>query len=373
MTLTLGTPPSVGLSAERLGHALELVESEVRAGHLPAAALLVARHGVIVAHRAWGQQRLQEDSPPCRPDTVFLVASVTKPVTCAAVLRLVEEGQVALSDAVADIVPEFAANGKERVQIRHLLTHTSGLPDMLPENDQLRAAHQPLEEFIRRICALPLDFPPGTDVQYQSMGIAMLAEIVRRLSGIPCGEFLQREIFAPLGMVNTSLGGRPDLLPRIAEVNLPAAARQTDWHWNSSYWRHFGAPWGGMFSTVQDLAIFLQTILNGGSYGDRQIFSPSTVKAMIADQTARLPDLPPEVKLRNPWGLGWWLNGPHSSRYYGDLLSSQAFGHGGATGTVVWADPATGLLCVLLTTQPGGPRGEGFARLCNAIAGSVVA
>lgn len=372
MTLIPGSAASVGLSEERLARALALIEGQVQAGYLPAAAVLVARRGVIVAHRAWGRQRLSEESPPCRPDTVFLIASVTKPVTCAAALLLVERGQLALSDAVAEIVPEFAANGKEEVQVRHLLTHTSGLPDMLPENEQLRAAHQPLEEFIRRVCALPLDFPPGTKVQYQSMGIAMLSEIVQRVSGIPLAEFLQREILEPLGMVSTSLGARRDLLPRLAEVNLPPAARQTDWHWNTPYWQHFGAPWGGMFSTVQDLAVFLQTILNGGHYGGKQVFSRSTTEAMIADQTARLPDLPAEVKRHGPWGLGWWLAGPHSARYYGDLLSPRAFGHGGATGTVVWADPATELLCVLFTTQPGGPRGAGFARLCNAVAGSVV-
>jgi len=372
MTLTSGPPASVGLSEERLERALALIEGEVRAGHLPAAAVLVARRRVIVAHRAWGRLSVSEDSPPCQPDTVFLVASVTKPVTCAAVLLLVERGQVALSDAVADLVPEFAANGKEGVQIRHLLTHTSGLPDMLPENEALRAAHQPLEEFIRRTCALPLDFPPGTQVRYQSMGMAMLGEIVHRLSGIPLAEFLRREILEPLGMASTSLGVRPHLLPRLAEVNLPPEVRQTDWHWNSPYWRNFGAPWGGMFSTVQDLAVFLQTFLNGGHYGGQQVFSRSTVEAMIANQTALLPDLPAEVKLRSPWGLGWWLNGPHSARYYGDLLSPRAFGHGGATGTVVWADPATELLGVLFTTQPGGPRGAGFARFCNAVAGSVV-
>jgi CubicO group peptidase (beta-lactamase class C family) len=371
MTLTTGSPPSVGLSAERLERALALIEGEVAAGYLPAAAVLVARRGVIVAHRAWGRQRLAEEGRPCQPDTVFLVASVTKPVTCAAALLLVERGQLALSDAVADVVPEFSANGKEGVQILHLLTHTSGLPDMLPENEPLRAAHQPLSEFIRRVCALPLDFPPGTNVQYQSMGIALLAEIVQRVSGVPCAEFLRREMFEPLGLADTSLGARADLYPRIAEVNIPEAARKTDWHWNTPYWWHFGAPWGGMFSTVKDLAVFLQTMLNGGRYGDAQVFSASTVQAMIADQTARLPNLPPEVKLRSPWGLGWWLAGPHSARYYGDLLSPRAFGHGGATGTVVWADPATELLCVLFTTQPGGPRGQGFARMCNAVAGSV--
>lgn len=375
MTLHDSNPNEAGLSPPRLDRVCEWIDRHVAAGHLPAAALLVARRGRIAAHRAFGRQRLSADSPPCQPDTVFLVASVTKPVTCAAAMLLVERGQLALEDPVAAFVPEFAVRGKEAVQVRHLLTHTSGLPDMLPDNEALRAAHQPLEEFIRRICDLPLDFPPGTNVQYQSMGIAMLAEIVRRVTGVPCGEFMRREIFLPLGMADTSLGARTDLYPRIAEVNISDEARQTDWHWNTKYWWHFGAPWGGLFSTVRDLAVFLQTFLNGGRYGDAQVFSPATVAAMTANQIARLPHVPPEVRRERPWGLGWWLNGPHAADFFGDLLSPRAFGHGGATGTVVWADPETDLLCVFFTTQPAqrspGPRGSIFARVSNAVAACV--
>lgn len=256
------------------------------------------------------------------------------------------------------------------MRVYHLLTHTSGLPDMLPENVALRQQHAPLSEFVKRSCTTPLLFAPGTNCRYQSMGIALLGEIIARISGMPLGEFLRREFFIPLGMNDSALGLGELPRERIARVSLPESEEQQDWTWNSPYWRGLGAPWGGMHSTVGDYAIFLQMLLNGGTYGNRQILSKATVKTMLTDHLAWMSAIPEKVKLEQAWGLGWRLNRPRGAFHFAELASARTFGHAGATGTTAWADPETGLLCVLFTNQPQAERMLKLAS--NAVAGMVV-
>jgi CubicO group peptidase (beta-lactamase class C family) len=354
MPLRAGTPGEAGLDPARLQWVYKMLDHWAQSGRVPGGALAVARRGVLVPPCAFGQCQ----SGPVTPDTVFLVASVTKPVTALAALMLAERGQCSLRDRVCAYVPEFGNRGKEAVQVIHLLTHTSGLPDMLPENIELRRRHAPLAEFVEHICACGLLFKPGTRVSYQSMGTAMLGHLVERISGRPLPVFVQEEIFAPLGMRSTSLGLAPELAGRVAEVVLPAEQRGLDWTWNSPYWRHFGAPWGGMFSAVGDLAALLQLFLEEGG----GLLGAPAARAMIADQTRRLPELAAEERQRSQsWGLGWCVGN------WGDFGSAQSFWHGGATGTLVGADPESGLLCALFTTQPDAP----LHLAVNAIQGAV--
>ncbi len=365
-------PNPIEISLERLDKAYQFLEESVQSGKLPGAAIQVARHGIPVAPRCFGRMYLKPDSPPIRPDTIFLVASVTKPVTVAATMLLVERGKVLLDDPVCSIVPEFGNRGKEQIQIRHLMTHTSGLPDMLPENQQLREQHAPLKEFVRRICELELDFPPGTNIQYQSCGIAMLGEIVERVEGISLPEFLRREIFQPLGMNDTSLGAHGLQTERIAHVNVGAEMDSKDWTWNKAYWWNFGAPWGGMFSTVGDMFRFCQTFLNGGEYRGIRVFSPATIQAMTSDQTTPMPGIPQPVKFGQAWGLGWRLQPAVSWSYLGNMISPGSYGHGGATGTVVWVDPVREMVCILFTTQPSASSEGLLGRCSNLVAASAV-
>ncbi|MFQ6040378.1 MAG: serine hydrolase domain-containing protein [Candidatus Poribacteria bacterium] len=364
----------VGLSSAGLERAYGLLERAVVEGSLMGAAIQVSRQGIALKPRCFGRRELNPDGASVEPDTIFLVASVTKPVTAAAAMLLVERGKLCLDEPVSSIIPEFGKKGKERVLVRHLFTHTSGLPDQLPENQQLRAQHAPLKEFIRRICEVELLFPPGTNVSYQSCGLAMLSEIVERIEGVPLREFMRRELFEPLGMKDTSLGAQQDRVERISKVKIPAGAFQygsteTDWNWNSQYWWNFGAPWGGMFTTVEDMTVFCQMFLNGGRFGEVQILSPTTVAAMTINQIAAMPNITEEVKLTNRWGLGWRLRSLNNSGF-GDLVSEAAYGHSGATGTLVWLDPQLQLTCVIFTNDP-----QGANRLrplvSNAVAGSV--
>lgn len=361
---------SAGLDSLRLNRAFDLLDRAVSDGRLPGGAIAVSRHGSAVEPHVFGVRDPFRDSEPVSRDTLFLVASVTKPVTVCAVMLLVERGLVLLEDPVCRHVPEFAANGKEGVCVRHLMTHTSGLPDMTPSNAELRRNHAPFSEFIREICSLPLGFPPGTSISYQSCGTAMLAEIVARVTGKPARDFLRDEVYEPLGMRSSSLGIVQERAHRVAPVNVGADMRDTDWGWNSDYWRNFGAPWGGMFSTVGDLQRLLQTFLSGGSLDGVSVFSPATVAAMTTDHSSQYPLIPPETRAANRWGLGWNLAA--NGCLFGDLVSRRTFGHAGATGTLVWADAERELTCVIFTTEPFDRSQPLLTRCSNLVAASAL-
>jgi CubicO group peptidase (beta-lactamase class C family) len=370
-SLTFTKPESIGLAPEQLERAYELLRRWCEADRIPSATLCVGRKGSVVEPHFFGRQRPDKDAPPLRKDSLFLVASITKPVTVTAVMMLVERGELTLSDRVAKFVPRFAANGKEEIQVRHLMTHTSGLPDMLPDNIKLRMAHKPLSAFIDATCELSPLYPPGTQVGYQSMGTAMLGEIVHQVSGKTIGEFARQEIFEPLGMKDTWLGWREERTDRLAWVRQPKEMEGSDWGWMSPYWLALGAPWGGMVTTPADFARFCLMTLAGGALGETRILSPATVRAMTSNQLAAMPQIPEEDRRSKPWGLGWRLNWPGTSANFGDLLGPRTFGHWGSTGTVCWLDPDTDTFCILFTTQPQEPEGRFLSRICNVVAAAV--
>jgi CubicO group peptidase (beta-lactamase class C family) len=322
--------------AQNFDAAAALLEAEVAQGHLGAASILVAQHGKIRLHRGFGT---------AQPDSIYEVASITKPVTATALMLLVEKGLVSLHDPVQLYLPEFTGEGKDKVLVRDLLAHTSGMPDMLPENTELRRAHAPLSEFVKRAYTTPLLFPPGTAFRYQSMGVLLAAQIVENLTHMPLPEFEQQQIFAPLGMLNTVLGlGKLRIEDTVRSYEAPNSDRKDEESWgpNSPYWRKMAHPWGGMHTTTGDLGVFLQMFLDGGVYHGKRILSPATVRAMTSDQNAGL---------HAPWGLGWAMGRAVAWNGFGDLVSARAFGHSGASGTVAWADPETQVVCVILTNR----------------------
>ena len=308
-----------------------MLEEACRAGDVKAAALLVAR-GDFRLLRHFG---LVGGGNP-----VFLIASVSKPMTAAGVMLLVDRGQLALSDPVRKFLPRFWGDGRELITVCHLLTHSSGLPDMLPQNAELRKGHASLDDFVDAICQTSLLFTPGTEVRYQSMGIMLAARIAECITGMPFRDFLSQEVFAPLEMNRTSLGlgGR-----RLSDMAMCQVSGNDDWNWNSPYWRDLGAPWGGVHSTAEDIGKFLNSFL----HPTRQVLKPETAASMIANQTPGL---------NSSWGLGWMIK-PGT---FGRMCSDRTFGHFGVTGTIAWSDPRADLCCVLLTTKPVDHPREGL-------------
>ncbi len=372
----LTDPETVGMDSAQLERAYALIAGWTESGFMPAAVLRVARHGQTVAQRAFGRITVEPGGPPAQQDSIFIIASISKPVTYTALLRLVDEGLVSLSDPVTRFIPEFgghdtAAPDRDAVQVRHLCTHTSGLPDMVPNNVLLRRQHAPFATFIDHICRVPLLFAPGTDISYQSAGTALAAEIVQRVRGKPLRETLAAEVFEPLGMEDTSLGWIPEREARIVEAMRPSHLGGSDYDHNSLYWREFGAPWGGLFSTVGDIGRFLEMYHQGGALDGARILSPALAAAMLSDQTDAMPGIPAATKLREGWGLGFRLYRRANPVYFGDLLESGSFGHTGSTGTFAWCDPTKALTAVFFCNQLHERVQHNFQVLSNTIAAAV--
>jgi CubicO group peptidase (beta-lactamase class C family) len=344
MELRPGTPDEAGMSAQRVRHVAELAAGWVAQGITPALVVLVARRGIIVLHEAFGRRTPDPDSPPLQRDTLFPLASLTKPIAATAAMILVDDGLLGLNRPVAEYIPEFTGEGKQAVMVHHLLTHTSGLrnDDVAAYGEERRrvAAPSPSEDGVPSDIwdtpslgyEAPLWKPPGTEMSYCSYGYSMLAEIIRRVSGKSFEEFTRERIFAPLGMNDT--GYVEPSMPRHRVVERSAEAPGGIWLLRD---RSRGS--SGGLSTARDMAIFGQMFLNGGSYGETRILSPAAVAAMTRNQipgiSARYGE---EVFHEAAFGLGWSIQ-ENKKDYHGTLRSPQTFSHGGAGGVGLRVDP----------------------------------
>ena len=273
------------------------------------------------------------------PEPIFLLASISKPMTAAAVMTLVDAGELSLDDHVTKFFPQFKGDGRENITIRHCLTHTGGLPDMLSNDEMLRENHAPLEDYLDGALVAPLRFKPGTDYGYASMGFLVTAKIAEEISDQSFGEFIDQAIYRPLGMTRTSMGlmGRPkeQTVPTQAAPARTESGKQSwpTWNWNSQYWLDLGSPWGGALGPAIDVARFYEEfLLRRGT-----ILKPETEALMTTNQS------PADVR---PSGLGFSL----SPRVGAASTGPDTFGHNGSTGTLSWCDPETGTICVVLTS-----------------------
>ncbi|WP_425616524.1 serine hydrolase domain-containing protein [Anatilimnocola sp. NA78] len=372
------SPASIGIDPNRLQRAYDLAaEWTTVVGNkpaiMPAAAIMVGRNGKAVEPKFFGKQGTAKDAPRIRRDALFLIASLTKPITYLGAMILVERGLLGLSDRVTRYIPDFAAHHKEQTLVQHLFTHTSGLPDMLENNIELRRQQAPLSKFIDgAIRDTVPKFPAGTNLSYQSMGTLIVAELIQRISGLSISDFLHKEIFEPLGLLSTSLAVRTLARDRLTQLQTPDYTGVEQFGWNSRYWQELGAPWGGMFSTPDDYAVLCQLMLNGGRYGDVRLVSPATVEKMTTNRLNDFPELPEAIRRTRPWGLGWQLNHPATEGTLGDLLPPTAYGHLGSTGTLFWIDPQRQAFCILFTTMERDRAPWRLVHLSNAVAAALV-
>ena len=353
-------PAEVGFNEERLRGLELLVREGIDAGKMPGCVICIGRHGKIAYLNAFGNKQVQPEVMPMTVDTVFDMASITKPVaTSTSVMKLIEQGKLSLGTKVVDIFPEFAPNGKDAITVYHLLIHQSGL---IPDN-ALSDYDEGPEIAWQKICELGLVAEVGTTFKYSDVNFIVLAEIVRKLSGLNVHEFSQSQIFEPLGMQETGYVPREALQARAATTE----QREGRWmrgevHDPRAYALGGIAGHAGLFSTANDLAIYAQMMLGRGALttadeSDITILSPRTVDVMTSGY-------PISNGLR---GLGWDKRSRYSSNR-GDLLSEAAFGHGGFTGTVLWIDPDLDLFFIFLSNRVH-PSGSGNV---NQLAGQVL-
>ncbi|ODA29392.1 serine hydrolase domain-containing protein [Planctopirus hydrillae] len=313
-------------------------------------------------------------------EPAYLVASITKPVVAMAILALVEAGEILLNDRVTRFLPEFANEQKHGIEIRHLLTHTSGLPDLPPNNVELRKAHATLDDFVTEACRASLSFAPGRGVQYQSLGYSVLGKIMEKITSLPQGEFIRKTIFEPLGMHDSALGaGTEKSFERIERRQIsvqvpPEQAGGDDWNWNSPWWRTLGAPWGGMVCTPTDIVSLLRACLttidieHGQAGPGHGFLSRQSLVRSMENQVQMLPELGEIERRTRGWGYGWRLNWRQHTSPLCELLPETTCGHWGATGTLCWMDPELGAYAVILTSQPADKSRRNICRLSNLLA-----
>lgn len=366
-------PEDIGIDPRRLQAAYDLLEKWTTGPNapVPGAAILVGRAGKAVPVRFFGRQGPEADAGPIRRDAMFYMASVTKPVIYTSAMLLVERGQLNLSDRVTRYIPEFASQGKEDTQVLHLFTHTSGLPDELPNNGELRKQHAPLKKFIEEALGAKPLFKAGTRLSYSSSATMTVAELVQRLSGSSIAEFVRREILEPLGLKSTGLGSQGFARERLVRTTLPEY-QAPEFGWNSVYWQQFGSPAGGLFSTPEDYAVICALMLAGGKWGNVRLLAPTTVQLMTTNRLNDLPEMPEPVRRTQPWGLGWRLNHLGTLDSWGDLLGRHVFGHTGSAGNVVWMDPKTQGFCLIFTNYLRARAPWRLVHLSNAVAAAFV-
>jgi CubicO group peptidase (beta-lactamase class C family) len=277
-------------------------------------------------------------------DAMFLLGSISKPINVTAVMTLFDQGKFQLDDRVKKFLPAFAGNGRDDVTIRHLLTHVSGLPDQLANNNELRKQHATLTEFADQAIRTPLGFAPGARYQYSSMGILLATRIGELVSGLDILTLVDRHVFQPLGMKHSAQGLGRFKLEEMVPCQMDGAAPEAgggdpqakEWDWNSPYWRKLGAPWGGTHASAPDVARFLDEFM--GARGE--VVKPETARLMIKNHN------PAGF---TPRGLGFSVGKESGS----PGCSGQTFGHTGSTGTLCWSDPVSSTTCVVFTSLPG--------------------
>lgn len=335
--LPVKAPTAVGMSSERLAKIDHVVERGIAAGGYPGASVVVGRRGAAVMEKGFGRLSWSNSSPTVTADrTIYDLASLTKVVgTTSALMVLFDQGKVGLDDPVSKFVPNFVGGAKDRVTIRMLLEHRSGLP---AGRDLWRSAHSPAEAR-DQVIGTPLVCDPGRCYEYSDLGADMLGFVIEAASGERLDQFLAENVFQPLHMDDTFFKPADSLRSRIAptEVAPPRGyPLQGEVHDENAYALGGIAGHAGLFSTANDLAIFAQMMLNGGTYNGTRIFSDSTV-ALFSTRAA------------GTRALGWDTCGGSGS--CGSYLGEDAYGHTGFTGTSLWIDPERDMFVVLLTNR----------------------
>jgi len=376
--LLLASAVALGSSAEsppfddtRLAQIAPVVEAAIAAHKMPGAVVLVGRGSDVPYRKAFGRRAIVPSPEAMTVDTVFDIASLTKVVaTTTAVMLLVEEGRVGLDEAVASYIPEFGKYGKQKITVRHLLTHVSGLRADL----DLPVEFEGAGTAIRLACEEVPESAPGEKMVYSDINFFLLGEIVRRASGQPLETFARTRIFEPLGMEHTMFLPPASLVPRIAPTEActplgwpcggPGATMLRGTVHDPTARRMGGvAGHAGVFSTADDLARFCRMLLGGGTLGNVRLLSPFSVALMTR------PATPPDIgQVR---GLGWDIDSRFALNR-GDLFPIGSFGHTGWTGTSIWIDPGTRTYVIFLSNRVH-PDGRGDVTAVRARVASIVA
>jgi CubicO group peptidase (beta-lactamase class C family) len=341
--------PARQLDPDALEGAFQLAGEQVAEGAVPFAILAVANAAGVVRAEAFPGPR----APGIGLDTICLLASITKPVVATAVIQLVAEGGVTLDDGIGRFLPELVPPGAPQVTLWHLLTHTSGIPDF--DLQELLTARPSRRELLRRTATAELRFAPGSRYEYVSSSFELLAAVIEQVRGEPLEAALRRTILGPLGMADTTFAPSGRRLLRLAPLAVamgpePAAAwvprpSSPD---EARYFAGLALAGAGLFATAADLVRFGRAMLRGGELDGARVLPPGFVELMTREQTVAGLGVAADPPASDHYALGWGKPDPRTSP-----ASPAAFGHGGATCTRLWVDPAHDLVVVYLSGVQG--------------------
>lgn len=372
--LPAGKPEDVGLSTERLRRIHESVQRHIDAGNLSGAVTLVARKGRIVHFESHGLMDIESKRPMAK-DAIFRLASMTKPITGVAVLMLVEEGKVRLSDPVSRFIPEFKQSkvsvvtgfgnailpdyrtvpAAREITVQDALTHTAGLVSWRMLGTRLapqRKADDTLATYVPRLAEVPLDFQPGTQWEYSgSAGPDVLGRIVEIASDMPFDRFLRTRIFEPLGMNDTFFFCPDEKRQRMPTLyrSTPKGLERVPNQSGFSSPVYFSAG-GGLMSTAEDYAQFAQMLLNGGVLNGKRLLSPKSVELMASNHVGDMFN----GKLGRPargMGYGLMVGIVMDHVAAGLAVSDGSFGWDGAFGTQTWIDPKEQMVEIIMLQE----------------------
>ncbi|MGE5314985.1 MAG: glycoside hydrolase family 3 N-terminal domain-containing protein [Acidobacteriota bacterium] len=341
--LSAGTPEEAGFDASLADSIASVVNLGIARHAYPGAVVLVAKDGRIVHNKAYGRYTYDADAPLMSTETMFDCASVTKVIsTTTAVMRLVDEGKIDLDRTVASYIPAFGQNGKEKITVRNLMLHNSGLPGWRKFYTFCTEPKCVMDS----LYATPLEYPTGTQSVYSDLGFITMGKVVEKVSGARLDRYMDSVFFKPLHMTSTMYLPPASLKERCAPTEIDSFWQKTFKPVQGRVHDENAATLGGvsghagLFSTASDLARLLQMELNGGTFGGTRYIS----ERIVQDFTHRASELSTRC-------LGWDSKNLSGPSWAGRLISPEAFLHTGFTGTSVVVDPARELIVVFLTNR----------------------
>ena len=377
----IAKPEDVGLSSERLARITEMMKRHIAAGEISGGVTLVARHGRIAHLEATGVTDIDTKKPMTK-DAVFRIASMTKPVTGVAIMMMMEEGKLKITDPVSKYIPSFkdlkvavaepkraaaatdeptplkyyAVPAEREITIRDLLTHVSGLASGAMSNDSIRRpeiARKPtdtLADYIPRLGRSVLEFQPGSRWSYSPQaGFDTLGRIVEITSGMPFDQFLRQRVFDPLGMRDVSFYPTDALEPRLVtpyQID-PKGKMSKNANPGSMQSKVYFMGSGGLITTAEDYARFAQMLVNGGELNGKRLLSPKTVGYMASVHASD------KLEGRTPGeGFGLSVRVVRDAVASGSRVSDGSFGWSGAYGTHFWVDQKEDLIAVMMIQTP---------------------
>jgi len=339
-----------------------ILDAGVKDSAFPGAIAVIGTKDRVLVERAAGHLDWAP-SPAPNDSTLWDMASLTKVTALTtAMMQLWERGQVDLDAPVQRYLPEFQGPLKDRVTVRHLLTHSSGLPGWRPLYQE---APTP-DSILKLVYTTPLDTAPGTRMVYSDLGAILLGQIVVRLTGEPFDRYVEERIVQPLSMRDTRFRPPRELWDRVAPTEVDTAWRKRQMrgevHDENTYALGGVSSHAGLFSSARDMARFARMLLGGGELDGVRIVKSETIAKFTALQNAKLSNR----------ALGW--EKPNGRNSAGHRLSPTAFGHTGFTGTSIWIDPANDVFIVLLTNRVNPTRARtGIFRVRTDLADAVMA